>query len=217
MWSRINGKGVISNENSDSPELEDLCDHFKAKSQTTDDSTLLCEVTGNNYVEMLDKNVDLDEIQSAMKILKEDRVSGDGWTKRMLTSAPVAVLYAFQIIFNVILSTHFFPTKWRTTLVSELFKNKGSRNDATKYRPISLVQLLAKLFDTILLGRFRKWFTPSDPQTAYQSKRRSADHVFFLRSFIRLIQRAKLYRQKLFVIAIDFDGAFDIDRSSFVR
>ena len=98
MWSRINWKGVISNENSDSPELKDLCDHFKAKSQITDNSTLLCEVTGKNYVEMLDKNVDLDEIQSAMKILKEDRISGDGWT-----SAPVAVLYAFQIIFNVII------------------------------------------------------------------------------------------------------------------
>ena len=210
MWSRINWNGAISNENSDSPELKDLCDHFKAKSQITDNSTLLCEVTGKNYVEMLDKNVDLDEIQSAMKILKEDRISGDGWT-----SAPVAVLYAFQIIFNIILGTHFFPTKWRTTLVSELFKNKGSRNDATKYRPISLVQLLAKLFDTILLGRFRKWFTPSDPQTAYQSKRSSADHVFLLRC---LIQRAKLYKEKLFVIAIDFDGAFDrISRSVLIR
>ena len=108
-----------------------MCYHVKAKSQTMDDSTLLFDVCGNNNVEMLDKNVDLNEIQSAMKILKEDRVSGDGWTKRMLTSSPVAVLYAFQIIFNVIMGTHFFPTKWRTTLVSELFKNKGSRNDAT--------------------------------------------------------------------------------------
>ena len=40
-------------------------------------SLLLCEVTGNNYVEVLDNNVDLDEIQSAMKRLREDRVSRD--------------------------------------------------------------------------------------------------------------------------------------------
>ena len=133
----------------------------------------------------------------------------------MLTNAPLAVLYAIQVIFNVILGTHFFPTKWRTTLVSELFKNKGLPRDATKYRPISLVQLLAKLFDSILLERFRKWFSPSDPQTAYQNKRGGADHVFLTRC---LIQRAKLYKEKLFVIAIDFDGAFDrISRSVLIR
>ena len=133
----------------------------------------------------------------------------------MITNAPLAILYAIQVIFNVILGTHFFPTKWRTTLVSELFKNKGLPIDATKYRPITLVQLLAKLFDTILLERFRKWFSPSDPQTAYQNKRGGADHVFLIRC---LIQRAKLYREKLFVIAIDFDGAFDrISRSVLIR
>ena len=172
-------------------------------------------MTSNNYVEVLDKKIELDEIQKARDSLKEDKVSGDGWTKRMITNAPLAILYAIQVIFNVILGTHFFPTKWRTTLVSELFKNKGLPIDATKYRPITLVQLLAKLFDTILLERFRKWFSPSDPQTAYQNKRGGADHVFLIRC---LIQRAKLYREKLFVIAIDFDGAFDrISRSVLIR
>ena len=215
MWNKINWKGSLNNETFDGPELKDLCDHFKAKSQTTDNSSLLCEVTGSNYVEILDKPIELDEIKKAMEKLKEDKVSGDGWAKGMLVNAPVAILYAIQIIFNVILGTHFFPTKWRTTIVSELFKNKGSPTDATKYRPITLVQLLAKLFDLSLFERFRKWFTPSDQQTAYQSKRSGADHVFLIRC---LIQRAKLYKEKLFIIAIDFDGAFDrISRSILIR
>ena len=34
MWSKINWRGKIFNKNLDSPELKDLCDHFKAKSQT---------------------------------------------------------------------------------------------------------------------------------------------------------------------------------------
>ena len=101
------------------------------------------------------------------------------------------------------------------TSVSELFKNKGSPNDATKYRPISLVQLLAKLFDSILLERFKRWFVPADQQTAYQKNKSSADHVFLLRC---MIQRAKMYKEKLFVIAVDFDGAFDrISRSILIR
>ena len=133
MWNKINWKGSLSSDRTGSPELKDLCDHFKAKSQTTDDSTLLCEISGNNYVEVLDKPIELEEITKARDKLKEDKVSGDGWAKRMLSNAPVTILYAMQVIFNVILGTHFFPTKWRTTLVSELFKNKGLPTDASKY------------------------------------------------------------------------------------
>ena len=36
MWSKINWKGKLSNENTDSPELKDLCDHFKANKQAID-------------------------------------------------------------------------------------------------------------------------------------------------------------------------------------
>ena len=216
IWNKISWKGSLSStEGTEKPELEGLCEHFKAKSQAVDDSTLLCEVTGDNYVEVLDRDITIDEIQNGTRRLKEDKVSGDGWTKRMLLNAPILILYAVQIIFNAILSSHFFPTKWRMTTVSELFKNKGLPNDATKYRPISLVQLLAKLFDSILLERFKKWFIPGDQQTAYQKNRSSADHVFLLRC---LIQHAKLHKEKLFIIAIDFDGAFDrISRSVLIR
>ena len=108
-----------------------------------------------------------------------------------------------------------FPTNWRMTVVSEFFKNKGSPRDATTYRPISLVQLLAKVFDSILLKRFKVWFVPADQQTAYQTNRSSADHVFLLRC---LIQYARKSKNKLFLIAVDFDGAFDrISRSILIR
>ena len=216
IWNKINWKGSLSSsDGTEKPELSDLCDHFKAKSEALDDSTLLCEVTGDTYVEVLDGKITTDEIEKGIKGIAEDKVSGDGWTKRMLSTAPMLILYAIQIIFNAILSSHFFPTKWRMTTVAELFKNKGLPFDATKYRPISLVELLAKLFDSVLLERFKKWFIPSDPQTAYQKLRSYIDHVFLIRCLIR---HAKLYKKKLFIIAVDFDGAFDrISRSVLIR
>ena len=97
----------------------------------------------------------------------------------------------------------------------EIFKNKGSRIDSKNYRGISLVHLLAKLFDIILFKRFRKWFKPADEQTAYRPKRGSADHVFLLRC---MLQYAKRSKEKLYLIAIDFDGAFDrVCRSTLIR
>ena len=107
---------------------------------------------------------------------------------------------------NVILQNAIYPSKWRMTTVAAIFKNKGSSLLAKFYRPISLVQLLSKFFDFIMQNRFVKWFVPHDCQSAYQENETSADHVFLIRSLIRY---CKIHKKKLFVIAIDFEGAFD--------
>ena len=133
----------------------------------------------------------------------------------MVTNLPATVLLVLQLIYNTILSCHLFPTQWRTTVINEIFKNKGLASLSKNYRGISLVQLLAKLFDFIILERFKKWFKPADEQTAYQEKKGSADHVFLLRC---MMQYAKRFKKKLFVIAIDFDGAFDrVSRAHLIR
>ena len=44
-----------------------------------------------------------------------------------------------------------------------------------------------------------------EEQSAYQSKKGGADHVFVIRC---LIQHTKRLKQKLYIIPIDFDGAF---------
>ena len=207
LWLKINWKGSFSYSNSDEkPELNDLATHFACKGQAGRDNTVLCDATGDTYVSVLDDEITTDEIIEAEKELKEGKVSGDGWVKKMVTSLPVSLLLIIQLIFNTILKFHVFPTNWRTTIVGELFKNKGTRWISKNYRGISLVQLLAKLLDIILLKRFRNWLKPADEQTAYRTKRGSPDHVFLLRC---MLQHAKRFKLKLFLIAIDFDGAFD--------
>ena len=216
LWKKINWKGTFTkSDESKKPDLQDLARHFSEKGQAGRDSTVLCEVSGSSYVPALDDEISIDEIVSAGKRLKEDKASGDGWAKRMVTNLPMSLLLVLQLIYNTILKFHVFPTAWRTTVVSEIFKNKGIPSVSKNYRGISLVQLLAKLFDFILLDRFKKWFFPADGQTAYQEKKGSPDHVFLLRC---VMHHAKRYKEKLFLIAIDFDGAFDrVCRSLLVR
>ena len=216
LWNKINWNGTFAKtDESEKPNLQDLASHFSEKGQAGRDSTVLCDVTGSTYVHTLDEDISIEEIKSAQKNLKEDKSTSDGWAKKMVTNVPVAILLLLQLIYNTILKFHIFPTAWRMTVINEIFKNKGSRSWAKSYRPISLVQLLAKLFDFILLGRFKKWFHPDDGQTAYQEKKGCADHVFLLRC---MAQHAKKFNKKLFMIAIDFDGAFDrVCRSLLVR
>ena len=110
-----------------------------------------------------------------------------------------------MILFNIILQKSHFPDKWWYCVVVCLFK-KGSRMVPKNYRPVSLVLMLAKLFDFTLLDRFKKWFTPHDLQTAYQEGKSSSDHIFFLRCIIQHLIKKK---RKFFITAVDFDGAFD--------
>ena len=112
-------------------------------------------------------------------------------------------------------SYHLYPGVWRSTIVNAIFKNKGTRRLAEYYRGISIVYLMAKIFDIILLNRFKKWFIPSDLNTAYQSEMSTADHVFLQRC---LISYARKVKEKLFIISIDFDGAFDrVSRSVLIK
>ena len=185
------------------------------KSETTDNSTLLSEINYDQYVSVLDDDIKIEEIVEAHTVLKEDKATADGWAKRMMTSVPMAVMLVFQIIYNSILQRHVYPTDWRTTIVNAIFKNKGSRKLAEFFRGISIVYMMSKIFDIVLLNRFKLWFIPSDQQTAYQSEMSTADHIFLQRC---LIAYARKVKKKLFIISIDFDGAFDrVSRSVLIR
>ena len=159
----------------------------------------------SHYVPELDDNISLEEVERAGKRLKEKSTS-DGWTPKMITSISTMFYPLLVLILNIVLNFGHYPQKWRDTVVTTLFKNKGVTWLAQYYRPVSLVRILCKMFDFILLERFRKWFKPNDGQSAYQSERGCADHVFFIRGMVNYCMRSN---SKLFVICIDFEGAFD--------
>ena len=154
---------------------------------------------------ILDDPINAEEINQASKKLKQKSTS-DGMTPTMLTKVSNTLFPILLILLNVILQCRLFPNNWRTTVVSAIYKLKGSTFFAKNYRPISLVQILAKLLDFILLKRFMQWFKPNDLQSAYQQNRSCSDHIFLLRS---IISDCKSKGGKLFIICVDFEGAFD--------
>ena len=87
---------LTSTERSERSELTDLCAHKRSIPH-------LCDVTGNTSVHGLDDEIRLDEIENAKNHLKEDKVSDDGWTKRMIFNMPLTIMYVMQIILNAIL------------------------------------------------------------------------------------------------------------------
>ena len=215
IWDKIDWKGYSVNNDivDDAPEVDGLAEQFKSK-DTIDDENVLSVDFGSNNVPLLDSDVSLDEINSASKRLKEGKSTADGWVPRMITEVSDTLFPTLLLIFNIILRCSIFPKKWWHNVVVPIFK-KGLRWVPKNYRPVSLVEMLSKLFDFVMLERFKKWFIPHDMQTAYQILKSCCDHIFFIRC---VIQHFKKTKRKLFITAVDFDGAFDrVKRSTLLR
>ena len=207
LWSEINWKGEADGSKifqKKMPSSSDLASHFLSKGDaheplSTDGLPI------DQHVEVLDQPISLTEMYDTAPLLKE-KSTCDGWCPKMVSCIHASLYPLLMILFNIILSKAFFPTKWCKTVVSAIFKNKGSSEFSKFYRPITLVHMLYKWFDFILLKRFKAWFVPADEQTAYQQGKSCADHIFLLRC---LISFAKFKRKKFYICTIDFDGAFD--------
>ena len=64
-------------------------------------------------------------------------------------------------IFNACISTGYFPKVLETAEVVPIFK-KGERESCSNYRPISILNPFAKLFEKCLLGQLNNYFVSSD-------------------------------------------------------
>ena len=203
LWKKIDWKDK-TNEQLLYPSAESLGEHFQEK------STIINEIpfalnSDHPYVPVLDDPISREELEEASKRLK-DKATADGWSPKLITSLSSVLFTILTLLMNVILQNAIYPSIWRVTMISAIFKNKGNSLLAKFYRPISLVHLLSKFFDFIMQKRFVNWFVPHDCQSAYQENETSADHPFLVRSLIRY---CKIHKKKLFVVAIDFEGAFD--------
>ena len=216
LWNAINWKGSLAkDEFTELPTARQLSDHFLSKGSNDHEMIDISQIPTDNYVHCLDKPITLNELDGGAKLLKKGKSTCDGWCPEMISTINSALYPIILVLFNTILSSAIFPSKWRTSLVAAIYKFKGLAKHAKNYRPIALVHMLYKWFDFTLLSRFKKWFTPSDDQTAYQDERDCGDHIFLLKS---LFYFAKAKGKKIFLCTIDFDGAFDrISRSILIK
>ena len=207
LWKNIAWKETKQDIYASTPFAEEFCEFFISKATIEGEEPFVLDPLDEGpYCPELDDPIAVGEVYAAEKRLKEGKSTADGWTPGMLKSVSALLYPLLVMVFSMILQFSHYPEKWRNTVVNTLFKNKGVTWLPKYFRPISLVQLLAKMFDFILLERFRKWFQPHDCQSAYQCGKCCAGHVFLLRA---LICHCMSNNSKLFIICIDFEGAFD--------
>ena len=110
-------------------------------------------------------------------------------------------------IFNSSLSTGKFPTRWKTSYVTPIFKS-GSRNNIENYRGVSILPTIGKLFEaivtsilTVKLNRIISKF-----QHGFMKRRSTSTNlVEFVSHAIGVIES----KRQLDVVYTDFRKAFD--------
>ena len=140
LWNKIDWKGDIDGSkafHNDTPSSSELAEHFLTKGDANEPFDV-SELPKDQYIDALDRPIELSELHDSLSLLKE-KSTCDGWCPQMINTIPSFLYPVVLMLFNVILSSALFPTKWCRTVVAALFKNKGSPSIAKYFRPVTLV------------------------------------------------------------------------------
>ena len=107
------------------------------------------------------------------KLCKSKATGLDNISAKLLRECPDLIAESLTYIFNQSLLTGIFPDEWKSARVTPLYKNSGKRNDPTNYRPISVIPVVAKVFERVVYDQLYYYLTKNCILSRYQSGFRS--------------------------------------------
>lgn len=159
------------------------------------------------------KEITKADITKALKTTAPHKAPGDDGIKPIcLKWATPQMRERLRQIFNACLTLNYHPLSWKQAIIILFPKPNKDHTDPSGYRPISLLESIAKLFEKIMatrlaekleiLGYFPKF------QSGFRKKRGTTDNLFKLvNSTMNSLKRSKKSGQ--LIVALDVEKAFD--------
>jgi len=162
FWTYVNSKkksdGFPShmkfkdNKASDRTEIATLFADFFETVYVTDESNV-----DSDDLPEIDKRVDVGNLIISQDVIAQalrnvDTSKGNGPDKispMLLKNCSSTLSHPLFMIFNKSLSCHTFPSKWKSSYLTPIFKS-GSRNDVENYRGVAILPTFGKLFESII-------------------------------------------------------------------
>ena len=95
-------------------------------------------------------SITIQETIDALNQIKSKKYPGlDGISTRLLKDATNIIAGPLVNIFNVSFQRAIFPDDWKLAKVTPVFK-EGNKADCGNYRPISVISVVAKLFEKLV-------------------------------------------------------------------
>ena len=106
---------------------------------------------GPEYPEIENLVVENNGVVKLLKNLNPSKAPGpDGIPSKVLKICAEAIAPSLTCIFNHSLRSGQLPADWRMANIAAIYKQKGNRNKAENYRPVSLTSVACKLLEHIV-------------------------------------------------------------------
>lgn len=150
------------------------------------------------------------EIFNQIQSLRANAAPGpDAIQPNTLKQIASQILKPLEYILNLSMMKGEFPIVFKQSIVSPIFK-KGSKVDVGNYRPISVIGVIAKVFEKCLKTRITEFFDKhkilSDRQFGFRTGVSTSDAIFEVtKTVYESIDRNK----KVIAMFVDLEKAFD--------
>lgn len=153
----------------------------------------------------------LPQLRSKLSEINPNKAPGhDRITGKMLNKLPIMGLVAILHIFNAILRLNYYPNSWKHARVTMIPKPGKDPSIVSSYRPISLLPVLSKLFERLLLDKLLPSLEENgiipDHQFGFRSGHSTIEQIHKITNYIKLALEEKKYCIGLF---LDISQAFD--------
>ena len=115
-----------------------------------------------NYLSSTEKQFSLKETDCSTvfsllsKLCKSKATGLDNIAAKLLMECADLISDSLAYLFNQSYKTEIFHDEWESARVTPLYKNASKRNDMTNNRPISIVPVVAKVFERIIYDHLYK-------------------------------------------------------------
>jgi Reverse transcriptase (RNA-dependent DNA polymerase) len=157
-----------------------------------------------------------EEVSGALAKLKSGTASGpDGVPPDLFKNADVwnedgsSFVDNLACIFNLMFRNACVPADWGSALLTLVYKS-GVRTDWGNYRPVAVMQAIAKVFASVLNNRLMAWAEANgiraNSQAGFRPKYSTSMQACVLN---HLIEQHRHQREPLYVCFVDFKKAYD--------
>lgn len=209
LWKMIDWKGKIAEDKTtlSNQEIHSFFKNVFQANKLKDDPILernSTEITVcNNTVFSTDKDISIVEVNKACDGMGTG-FGMDGIPPAVCRFFPPALKQKIMHLFRMVFDGD-YPEKWYSQLLTALPK-QGHSTLCPKLRGIGVGQLLSRIYDDIIDGRFKSWYVPNPEQAGYCELQGCIVQLFAL---FMMIFYAKRTGKTLIIGLLDFEKAFD--------
>ena len=131
----------------------------------------------------MDDDFVMDEVLDSVRGLKNNKAPGsDGIHAEFLHHCGDVAYQQILRLFNLIWSVGEWPSLWSQGIIVPIPKPNGSPADMSNWRPITLLSIMSKLFESVVLKRLTAWAEQSnklaEEQGGFRKGRSCTDQYF---------------------------------------